>query len=104
MPFCRADPPLGARVNVVGTVNVFEAVARRRERIAGPVVYASSVAAYDALDEGEDHTAMEGVPSTLYGVYKRANEGTAKVYAAERGAAASGCARTRSTGRGATRA
>ena len=29
VPFCRADPPLGARVNVVGTVNVFEAVARR---------------------------------------------------------------------------
>jgi nucleoside-diphosphate-sugar epimerase len=85
VPFCRADPPLGARVNVVGTVNVFEAVAKRRDRIAGPVVYASSVAAYDALDEGEDHTAMEGVPSTLYGVYKRANEGTASVYAAEQG-------------------
>src|SRR6185295_104751 len=29
VPFCRADPPLGARVNVVGTVNVFEAVRRR---------------------------------------------------------------------------
>ena len=29
VPFCRADPPLGARVNVVGTVNVLEAVARR---------------------------------------------------------------------------
>jgi nucleoside-diphosphate-sugar epimerase len=85
VPFCRADPPLGARVNVVGTVNVFQAVAGRRDRIAGPVVYASSVAAYDALDEGEDHTAMEGVPSTLYGVYKRANEGTASVYAAEQG-------------------
>jgi nucleoside-diphosphate-sugar epimerase len=28
---------------------------------------------------------MQGVPSTLYGVYKRANEGTADVYAAERG-------------------
>jgi UDP-glucuronate 4-epimerase len=84
VPFCRADPPLGARVNVVGTVNVFEAVARRRERIAAPVVYASSVAAYDALDEGEDRAALEGVPSTLYGVYKRANEGTANVYAEER--------------------
>ena len=84
VPFCRADPPLGARVNVVGTVNVFEAVARRRERIAAPVVYASSVAAYDALDEGEDQAKMVGVPSTLYGVYKRANEGTAMVYAEER--------------------
>ena len=26
VPFCRADPPRGALVNVVGTVNVFEAV------------------------------------------------------------------------------
>ena len=95
VPFCRADPPLGARVNVVGTVNVFEAVARRRDRMAGPVVYASSIAAYDALDEpgtpagtsdaGREETTMEGVPSTIYGVYKRANEGTATVYATERG-------------------
>ena len=30
VPFCRADPPLGAAVNVVGTVNVFEAVRRLR--------------------------------------------------------------------------
>ncbi len=84
VPFCRADPPLGARVNVVGTVNVFEAVARRAERM-GPVVYASSVAAYDALEEGETAAAMQGTPSTLYGVFKRANEGTASVYAAEQG-------------------
>jgi UDP-glucuronate 4-epimerase len=84
VPFCRADPPLGARVNVVGTVNVFEAVARRADRM-GPVVYASSVAAYDALDDASGAApAMQGVPSTLYGVYKRANEGTATVYAQER--------------------
>ena len=30
VPFARADPPLGAIVNVVGTVNVFEAVKRQR--------------------------------------------------------------------------
>jgi nucleoside-diphosphate-sugar epimerase len=83
VPFCRADPPLGARVNVVGTVNVFEAVARRRDRM-GPVVYASSVAAYDALDDSGAAPAMQGSPSTLYGVYKRANEGTATVYSQER--------------------
>ena len=89
VPFCRADPPLGARVNVVGTVNVFEAVARRADRM-GPVVYASSVAAYDALDDTTAGPAMQGVPSTLYGVYKRANEGTATVYASERGVASVG--------------
>src|SRR5690242_18142087 len=27
VPFCRADPPLGAAVNVLGTINVFEAAA-----------------------------------------------------------------------------
>jgi nucleoside-diphosphate-sugar epimerase len=31
LPFVKADPALGARVNVEGTVNVFEAVARRKE-------------------------------------------------------------------------
>jgi UDP-glucuronate 4-epimerase len=81
VPFCRADPALGARVNVVGTVNVLEAAARRG---LGGVVYASSVAAYDALDDPSGAPAMQGVPSTLYGVYKRANEGTATVYALER--------------------
>jgi UDP-glucuronate 4-epimerase len=80
VPFCRADPPLGARVNVVGTVNVLEALKRRRERMA-PLVYASSIAAYDAADAGAGAAATtEGHPSTIYGVYKRANEGSAAVY------------------------
>src|SRR5262249_33305431 len=39
VPFCRADPPLGAAVNVVGTVNVLEAALRRQDRIPH-VVYA----------------------------------------------------------------
>jgi UDP-glucuronate 4-epimerase len=83
VPFCKADPPLGARVNVVGTVNVFEAVARRKDRI-GQVVYASSVAVYDAADAGEPGAVVEhgaaGHPANLYGVYKQANEGTARIY------------------------
>ena len=49
VPFARADPPRGARVNVVGTVNVFEAVKRRRDRIRG-LAYASSAAVYGADD------------------------------------------------------
>jgi nucleoside-diphosphate-sugar epimerase len=72
----RADPPLGARVNVVGTVNVFEAAARRR---LAPVVYASSIAAYD-----EDGTFARP-PGTLYGAFKRANEATAAVYHTDAG-------------------
>jgi UDP-glucuronate 4-epimerase len=69
VPFVRADPPLGARVDVLGTVNVFEAVRRRKGRIA-PLVYASSIAALG----GDEH------PSTLYGIFKRANEGTGVRY------------------------
>jgi nucleoside-diphosphate-sugar epimerase len=75
VPFVRADPPLGARVNVVGTVNVLEAVRRRRDRM-GAVVYASSIAAYGAAG-----TLVAGdVPGTLYGVQKRDNEGSALRY------------------------
>jgi nucleoside-diphosphate-sugar epimerase len=50
-----------------------------------PVVYASSIAAYDALDEADPGAPpdMSGAPSTLYGVFKRANEGTAAVYWSE---------------------
>jgi UDP-glucuronate 4-epimerase len=75
VPFVRADPPLGARVNVLGTVNVFEAAKRRGLR----VVYASSIAALDA--DGK----LVGAPTTLYGTFKRANEHTAAVYLAEHG-------------------
>ena len=75
VPFCRADPVAGALVNVVGTVNVFEAA-----KAAGVkrITYASSVAAYGALDNG-------GAMSTLYGAYKYCNEQTAKVYSEENG-------------------
>jgi UDP-glucuronate 4-epimerase len=89
VPFCRADPPLGARVNVLGTVNVFEAAKRRAGRI-DHIVYASSIAAYDALDSGGGGVEMTGLPGTLYGVYKRANEGTAHLYWMDEGVASIG--------------
>lgn len=75
VPFVRKDPPLGALVDVVGTINVLEAVRRRAERM-GPLVYASSIAVYgqDATLHGDD------VPGTLYGVFKRDNESSALRY------------------------
>jgi nucleoside-diphosphate-sugar epimerase len=75
VPFVRADPAAGARVNVVGTVNVFEVVRQRRDRI-GAVVYASSIAAYGAGGT----LAADDLPGTLYGVQKRDNEGSAVRY------------------------
>lgn len=92
IPFCREDPALGALVNVVGTVNVFEAVKARRDRIAGPLVYASSAAFYGEADR-ETATVDEradGHPSNHYGVYKQANEGNARIYWQDAGVASLG--------------
>lgn len=79
VPFCRENPALGARVNVVGTVNVFEAVKARLEWIPG-VAYASSTAVYGPDDPSPAPESGGVAPSTLYGVYKLANEGTARLY------------------------
>lgn len=38
VPLCRQDPSRGARINVVGTANVFEAAKAHRERV-GRVAY-----------------------------------------------------------------
>ncbi len=83
IPFCRADPARGAQVNVTGTVHVFEAA---RETGIGHVAYASSIAVYGPpADYPPGPLAPDALPAprTLYGVYKVANEGTARVYWAD---------------------
>lgn len=80
VPFCRANPVLGAQVNVVGTVNIFEAALQAEIR---HLTYASSVAVYGGADEYPAGLVAHDAPHrphTLYGVYKVANEGTARVY------------------------
>ncbi len=80
VPFCRANPVLGSQVNVTGTVNIFEAA---REVGVRHLAYASSVAVYGpATDYPAGPVAHEAphAPRTLYGVYKVANEGTARIY------------------------
>jgi len=70
VPFCKADPVAGAKVNVVGTVNILEAA-----RHAGlkRLTYASSVGIHGMGPE-------EHFLATLYGAYKLCDEMTAKVY------------------------
>ena len=83
VPICKAEPVRGALVNVVGTLNVFEAA---RAMGVENVVYASSAAVY-GLNE-DDAVLDESVacePSTHYGVFKRANEGNARVYFLDHG-------------------
>ncbi|HUF01756.1 MAG TPA: NAD(P)-dependent oxidoreductase [Gaiellaceae bacterium] len=79
VPFCRAEPARGAHVNVHGTVVVFEAVRARRSRISG-LAYASSTAVYNASDRSPAPESGGTEPTTLYGVYKLANEGTARIF------------------------
>lgn len=90
VPFCKANPPAGAAVNVVGTVNVFEAA-----KASGiqQIVYASSVAVYGRKDEYPDRLLPHDAPlhpHTHYGVYKQANEGTARIYWQDDGIASIG--------------
>jgi nucleoside-diphosphate-sugar epimerase len=87
VPMCRANPTLGAQVNVAGTVNIFEAAKRSHGRVQR-IVFASSAAVFD-VDDAKPGAVLDndatGHPQTLYGVYKLANEGTARVYAKENG-------------------
>jgi nucleoside-diphosphate-sugar epimerase len=80
-PSFKSDPRRGVRVNALGGVNVFEAAARRPQQVRR-VVYASSIAVYDAEDGAGGAVAHHhvGRPSTLYGVFKQAEEGIARVY------------------------
>jgi nucleoside-diphosphate-sugar epimerase len=80
VPTCRANPILGAMVNVLGTLHVFEAA-----RAAGVerVVYASSAAVFGLGEDDEPEPLDEAAakdPLTHYGVFKRTNEGNARVY------------------------
>jgi len=80
IPFCKASPSLGAAVNVVGTVNLLEAA--KLHGVAG-VSYASSVGVYGAPEnypDGMIGNDAPNLPNNLYGVYKTANEWTARVY------------------------
>ncbi|MEE8457857.1 MAG: NAD(P)-dependent oxidoreductase [Acidimicrobiia bacterium] len=80
VPFCRANPPLGAAVNVTGTVNVFEAA---KYHGIPHLAYASSLAVYGHPRHYTDTILPPDaprLPETLYGVFKVANEDTARIY------------------------
>jgi UDP-glucuronate 4-epimerase len=82
VPFARAQPALGARVNVEGMAVVLEAARRLREQVRG-LAFASSIAVYRP-DGGE------AGPTTLYGAYKLADEWMARVYWLDHGVASMG--------------
>ena len=92
VPLCRQDPPKGALVNVVGTANVFEAARATKGRV-DHVVYVSSAAVFgppSLYPPGPLADEAPPRPATHYGVYKVANEETARVYWGEHRLASAG--------------
>jgi UDP-glucuronate 4-epimerase len=82
VPFVRADPVQGARVNVVGSTIVCETAVRHADQVQG-LAYASSAAVYGPIDlypAGPLANTAPHYPTNLYGVFKQANEGTARIY------------------------
>jgi len=82
VPTCRANPILGAQVNVIGTLAIFEAI-----RLAGDQVkrllYASSAAVFgppEKYPKGPLPDDVKLMPSTHYGYFKCCNEGNAAIY------------------------
>jgi nucleoside-diphosphate-sugar epimerase len=87
VPVCRADPLLGARVNVLGTLAVFEAVRLAEGRVCR-LVYASSAAVFGPPETYPPGPLPDDVPlrpATHYGVFKGCNEGNARVYHRDHG-------------------
>ncbi|GJH33330.1 NAD(P)-dependent oxidoreductase [Paraburkholderia hospita] len=80
-PDCAANPVRGAQINLIGTLNVFDAA-----RAAGlqRVLYASSAGVF-----GPDDGATP-FPQTHYGAFKLACEGSARAYWNDHGIASVG--------------
>lgn len=70
-PACAENPILGAQVNLIGTLNVFEAAKAQGMR---GVAYASSAGVF-----GPDDGAIP-YPTTHYGAFKLACEGSGRAY------------------------
>ena len=70
-PDCSENPSLGAKVNIIGSINVFDAV---KSHGIPFLVYASSAGVFGKNDQ------YYPVPETHYGSYKLAVEGIARAY------------------------
>lgn len=80
-PACAADPIRGAEINLLGSLHVFEAA--RRHGIKR-VLYMSSAGVFGP-DDG-----ITPRPTTHYGAFKLAMEGSARAYAIDHGIASIG--------------
>jgi nucleoside-diphosphate-sugar epimerase len=92
VPTCRADPILGAKVNVLGTLAVFEAVRQAQGQVQR-LIYASSAAVFGPPGDYPPGPLADDVkltPTTHYGYFKCCNEGNARVYYEDHGVSSIG--------------
>lgn len=80
-PACQADPIRGAQILLMGSLNVFEAA---RQHGIGRVLYMSSAGVFGP-DDGSTPR-----PTTHYGAFKLATEGSARAYWSDHGIASIG--------------
>lgn len=80
-PACQENPIRGAEINLIGTLNVFEAA---KEHGIKSVVYMSSAGVFGPED------GKTPWPTTHYGAFKLAMEGCARAYLADHGIASVG--------------
>jgi nucleoside-diphosphate-sugar epimerase len=74
VPSCKADPRMGAMVNVIGTINVFEAALHSGGQVKH-IAYASSAAVFGATNDDTPQTEDKaGNTGSHYGAFKRCNE------------------------------
>jgi len=78
---CRDDPVRGARINLIGTLNVFEAA---RQRGIQGITYMSTAGVFGP------ESATIPQPSTHYGAFKLACEGSARAYWQDHGISSTG--------------
>ncbi len=81
MPFCAANPVQGGMIDMIGTLNVFEAARDAGRPVR--VVYASSSAVWGPEEAYGERSLSESdtpLPGTHYGVFKQANEGNARIF------------------------
>jgi nucleoside-diphosphate-sugar epimerase len=91
-PICRVQPILGATINVVGTLTIFEAVKAYKDQVKC-VVYASSGAVLGTDEQYSCHPIEDEaprIPGTLYGVFKTTNEECARIYWQDEGIRSAG--------------
>lgn len=84
VPSCKADPRMGAMVNVIGTINVFEAALHSAGQVKR-IAYASSAAVFGKSDDTPQAEDKAGNTGSHYGAFKRCNEDNARIYFQDNG-------------------